>query len=130
VTGVQTCALPIFIPLPVFAGYQSTYFEGWLVRNVLNMQLGWDVTYHTKYHAYAYMPSSGMFYLQDEQKIGGYPFTDVFLNFQIKRARIFVKAENISALLTQPLGKEYFMIYRYPLPEFRVKFGISWAFYD
>jgi hypothetical protein len=118
------------VPLPAFAGYQSTYFEGWLVRNVLNMQLGWDVVYHTKYYAYAYMPSSGMFYLQDEQKIGGYPFTDVFLNFQLKRARIFVKAENISALLTQPLGKEYFMAYRYPLPEFRVKFGISWAFYD
>ncbi|MDR1865691.1 MAG: putative porin [Bacteroidales bacterium] len=117
------------IPLPVFAGYQSAYFEGWLVRDVLTMQLGWDFNYNTRYHAYAYMPSSGMFYLQEEQKTGGYPFFDAFVNFQIKRARIFVKTEGLNTLV-KPLGKEYFMVYRYPLPEFRIKFGVSWAFYD
>ncbi len=117
------------IPLPAFAGYQSTYFEAWLVPKVLRMQLGWDFNYNTKYYAYSYAPSSGMFYLQEDQKIGGYPFFDVFLNFQIKRARIFVKTEGLNTLLT-PLGKEYFMVYRYPLNEMRVKFGVSWAFYD
>ncbi len=118
------------IPLPAFAGYQSTYFQTWLVPKVLTMQLGWDINYHTKYYAYAYMPSSGMFYLQEEQKIGGYPFFDLFLNLQIKRARIFVKTEGLNTLLNNTLGKDYFMVYRYPLNEFRVKFGVSWAFYD
>ncbi|MDR2038175.1 MAG: putative porin [Bacteroidales bacterium] len=117
------------IPLPAFAGYQSTYFEAWLVRDVLKVQLGWDINYHTKYYAYAYMPSSGMFYLQEEQKIGNYPFFDVFLNFQIKKARLFVKTEGLSAML-EPLGRDYFMVYRYPLNTLRVKFGVSWAFYD
>jgi hypothetical protein len=118
------------IPLPLFAGYQSTYFETWLVRNVLTMRLGWDISYNTRYYAYAYMPSSGMFHLQNEQKMGNYPFFDVFLNFQIKRARIFVKTEGLNTLLNDYIGKEYFMVYRYPLNELRVKFGISWAFYD
>jgi hypothetical protein len=121
------------IPLPAFAGYQSTYFEGWLVRDVLMMQLGWDFNYHTKYGAYAYMPSSGVFHLQkedDKQKTGNYPFFDFFLNFQIKRARIFVKTDGLYTLFNKQLGKEYFMVYRYPLNEFRMKFGVSWAFYD
>ncbi len=118
------------IPLPAFAGYQSTYFETWLVRNVLTMRIGWDFNYNTPYYAYAYMPSSGMFYVQEEKKIGNYPFFDAFLNFQIKRARIFVKTEGLNTLLNNSMGKDYFMVYRYPMGEFRVKFGVSWAFYD
>jgi hypothetical protein len=121
------------IPLPVFAGSQSTYFESWLVRDVMNMQLGWDVAYNTPYHAYAYMPSSGMFYLQKDKEVGSYPFVDVFLNFQIKKARFFVKTEGLYSLFSgegKILNKDYFMVYRYPLNTFRVKFGVSWAFYD
>ena len=118
------------IPLPAFAGYQSTYFEGWLVKNVLNMQLGWNVAFNTKYYAYAYMPASGMFYLQEEQKIGNYPFFDFFLNFQIKRARIFVRTDGLNTMFKSVIGKGNFMVYRYPTNDFRVKFGVSWAFYD
>jgi hypothetical protein len=118
------------IPLPAFAGYQSTYFETWLVKNVLTMQLGWNVTYNTPYFAYAYMPATGMFYLQEKQKIGNYPFFDFFVNLQIKRARIFVKTDGLNTVFRNYLGKENFMAYRYPTNDFRMKFGVSWAFYD
>jgi len=118
------------IPLPAFAGYQSTYFETWLVKNVLNAQLGWNLMYHTPYYAYAYMPATGMFYLQEEQKIGNYPFFDFFLNLQINHARIFVKTDGLNTFFKNYLGKENFMAYRYPTNDLRVKFGISWAFYD
>ena len=118
------------IPLPAFAGFQSTYFEGWLEKNVLNMQLGWNVVFNTKYYAYAYMPASGMFYLQEEQQIGNYPFFDFFLNFQIKRARFFIKTDGLNTVFSSMLGKENFMVYRYPTNDFRMKFGVSWAFYD
>ena len=118
------------IPLPAFAGYQSTYFESWLVKDVLTMQLGWNVTFNTKYYAYAYMPATSMFHLQEEQKIGNYPFFDFFLNFQINRARIFFKTDGLNTLLSNYLGKENFMVYRYPTNDFRMKFGVSWAFYD
>ena len=118
------------IPLPAFAGFQSTYFETWLVKNVLTMQLGWNAVFNTRYYAYAYMPATGMFYLQEEQKIGNYPFFDFFLNFQIRRARIFVKTDGLNTIFSNILGKENFMVYRYPTNDFRVKFGVSWAFYD
>jgi hypothetical protein len=118
------------IPLPAFAGFQSTYFETWLVKNVLTMQLGWNVSYNTRYYAYAYMPATGMFYLQEDQKIGNYPFLDFFLNFQIRRARIFVRTDGLTTMFSNAFGKENFMVYRYPTNDFRMKFGISWAFYD
>ena len=118
------------IPLPAFAGLQSTYFETWLVKDVLTAQLGWNISYHTRYYAYAYMPATGMFYLQEEQKIGNYPFFDFFLNFQIKRARVFVKTDGLNTVFKKYLGKENFMVYRYPTNDFRMKFGVSWAFYD
>ena len=118
------------IPLPAFAGYQSTYFETWVVKNVLTAQLGWNVMYHTPYFAYSYMPATGMFYLQEEQKIGNYPFFDFFLNLQINRARIFVKTDGLNTFFKNYLGKDNFMTYRYPTNDFRVKLGISWAFYD
>ena len=118
------------IPLPAFAGFQSTFFETWLVKDVLTMRLGWNVCYNTKYYAYAYMPSTGMFYLQEDREIGNYPFFDFFLNLQIKRARIFVKTDGLNTMLKKTLGKENFMVYRYPTNDFRVKFGVSWAFYD
>ena len=118
------------IPLPAFAGFQSTYFETWLVKNVLIMQLGWNVNYHTNYYAYAYMPVTGLFFLQENQKIGNYPFFDFFLNLQIKRARIFVQTDGLNTVFKKYIGKENFMVYRYPTNDFRMKFGISWAFYD
>ena len=118
------------IPLPAFAGYQSTYFESWLVKSVLTMQLGWDVCYHTGYYAYAYMPSTGMFYLQEDRKVGNYPFFDFFLNFQIKRGRVFIRTDGINTMFSQYLGKENFMVHRYPTNDFRMKFGFSWLFYD
>ena len=120
------------IPLPAFAGFQSTYFETWLVKDVLTMQLGWNVTFNTKYYAYAYMPATGMFYLQEERQIGNYPFFDFFLNLQIKRARIFVRTDGLNTLsfFRNYVGKENYMVYRYPTNDFRVKFGVSWAFYD
>jgi hypothetical protein len=76
------------------------------------------------------MPASGMFHLQEEQQIGNYPFFDFFLNLQIKRARIFVKTDGLNTMFSSFLGKENFMVYRYPTNDFRVKFGVSWAFYD
>jgi len=120
------------IPLPAFAGFQSTYFETWLVKNVLTMQLGWNINFHTKYYAYAYMPATGMFYLQEERQIGNYPFFDFFLNLQIKRGRIFIRTDGLNTMnfFRNSIGKENYMVYRYPTNDLRLKVGFSWAFYD
>lgn len=117
------------LPLPSFSGYQSSFYQSWLKKNVLNMQLGYDVRFFTQYYAYDYAPSTGVFFLQNKAKVGNYPFVDVFLNLKLKRVRLSVLGENLSTLLGS-LGKKYFTTYGYPMPEARLKFGLSWSFYD
>jgi hypothetical protein len=133
------------IPLPLFAGTQTTYFEWKLFRNmatakyslkndaftkIMTMHIGWDIVYNTKYYAYAYMPCNGMFHIQDGQKIGNYPFFDFFMNIQINRARIFIKTDGLNTMFSERLGRYNYMAYRYPTSNFRLKFGVSWLFYD
>lgn len=118
------------LPLPSFTGLQSSYFESWVVPDVLLMQLGYDVRYFTSYYAYAYMPATGVFHLQQEEKLGNYPFFNAFVDFKLKRMHISVTGESLHSLLNGRLEKKYFTVYRYPLNEARIKVGISWAFYD
>ena len=118
------------LPLPLFTGLQSTYFETWVVPGVLQMQLGYDVRYFTPYYAYAYMPATGVFYLQHESKVGNYPFVNAFVDFKLKRMHISVTGESLTSLLNGTIDKKYFTVYRYPLNEARIKVGLSWAFYD
>jgi len=117
------------LPLPSFAGYQSSFYQQWLVRNVLNMQFGYDLRYHTRYYAYDFAPSTGVFFMQNNEKVGGFPFVDVFLTFKLKRVRLSVMGENLLTLLGS-MDKKYFTTYGYPMPEARIKFGVSWSFYD
>ncbi|MDD4033154.1 MAG: putative porin, partial [Bacteroidales bacterium] len=127
------------IPLPDFAGYQSSYFETALVKNVLNMQIGYDVYYTTKFDAYAYQPATGVFNLQkgdelnhmEKKKIGNYPFIDVFINLKLKRTRIFLKYEHLNAdMMPGSMKKQYYATYGYPEHPGMFKLGVSWGFYD
>ncbi|MDX2443779.1 MAG: putative porin [Bacteroidales bacterium] len=119
------------LPLPLLSFRNSTYFEhvflfAW-TEGRLELQVGFDFYYHTAYNAYAYMPSSGRFYLQDEKKVGNYPFFDAFINFKVKRTRFFVKYEHVNSGWT---GNKYFTILHNPMSRRVFKFGLSWSFYD
>ncbi|MGQ1784970.1 MULTISPECIES: putative porin [unclassified Saccharicrinis] len=114
-------------PLPDFAGLSSNYFNFYLAKRVLNVQIGLDVKYHTEYYTPSYMPATGQFYLQDKMKIGNYPFMDAFMNLQLKRARIFLKFDHFNQSL---LDRNYFLTVGYPYTPIRFKWGISWNFYD
>jgi hypothetical protein len=114
------------LPLPDFAVYSSNYYENILFK-VLTFQIGFDFRYHTSYYAPAYMPATGQFYAQDERKIGNYPFFDVFLNAQLKRARVYVKYDHVNQGL---MGNDYFHTIGYPANPRSLKFGLSWNFYN
>ncbi|MCW3806824.1 putative porin [Plebeiibacterium marinum] len=114
-------------PLPEFAGYSSNYFNFYLAKRVLQVQVGVDVRYHTAYYAPAYMPATGQFYNKNEVKVGDYPFLDAFLNFHLKRARIFVKLDHFNQSF---MDRNYFLTQGYPNAPMRIKWGVSWNFYD
>jgi len=127
------------LPLPDFSGYQSSYFETDLVKNVLTMQVGYDLYYHTGFYAYAYQPATGIFMLQkgdpennfQKKKVGNYPFLDLFLNLKLKRTRIFLKYEHMNAdLMPGDSRRQYYTSFGYPEHPAMFKLGVSWGFYD
>lgn len=115
--------------LPLAGIYSSNYWRQPLFKGALITTLGFDLYYTTKYKASAYMPATGVFYLQNDYDVGGYPFLDVFLAIKIAKTRIFVSWNN---LLNggRFLGNNYFTTYNYPMKPRNIRAGLVWIFYD
>jgi hypothetical protein len=109
------------------AGYFEHLFNFKKSNGQLNTQIGLDVTYHTLYNPYSYMPSTGRFYRQNEVETGNYPFINVFLNIKLRRTRIFVMLDHVNSGL---MGYEYYMIPHYPQNVRMFRYGLAWTFYD
>ena len=118
------------LPLPKLSAYGNLYLKTGLAKNVLQVELGADVRYFTKYNAPDYSPVIGQFYLQNpenEISIGGCPMIDVYANLHLKRTRIFVMLYNAN----QTMGNSrYFLAPHYPISPRILKLGISWNFFD
>lgn len=105
----------------------SLFYTGRLFKNNLQLQVGAQGQYYQGFRGYAYMPSTNIFYLQNRNSVGNYPFVDVFLNARIRPVQFFIKVENI----LQPfLGTSYFMVPHYPQPDLAFRFGLTWLFFD
>lgn len=115
------------IRIPEFVTNHSIYYEGKWFRKVVDVQLGFDISFHTSYYADAYMPALGHYYIQNEKLIGNYPFVDFFFNMKIKHARIFFKSEHVNAGF---MGGNYFLAPHMPGPDRSLKVGIKWMFFD
>jgi hypothetical protein len=122
------------LDLPLATVRSALYFEH-LFRfeqtgGRLNFQLGADATYHTLYHPYTYMPATGRFFRQDVST-GNYPFINVFLNFKVKRTRVFVMFDHLNyGMMSEKITNNYDMIPNYPLNIRMFRYGLSWTFYN
>lgn len=115
------------IRVPLFASKNSLYTDFKVFHGALRLQFGADIRYHTKFYADAYDPTLGIFYRQDDQEVGNYLWADVFLNLQIKRATIYVKAGHLNTFLEQ---NAYCIIPNYPAHQFGLFYGMTWKFFD
>ena len=113
------------IPLPTVSANLTYYFQIEAVKNVLTLQLGADTHFNTAYYAYGYNPSAGMFHIQNDRKIGDYPYVDAFVNMQWKHATLFAKVVNVSEGW---LNADYFSALHYIRSQRVFKVGISWVF--
>ncbi|MFK7932980.1 MAG: putative porin [Saprospiraceae bacterium] len=114
-----------FIRAPRIFSKHSLYLAGQLFRKVLQMQIGFDLRINTPFFANSYLPLTGQFYLQDQQEAQTYPMVDFFFNAKIDRVRAFIKAENLTDLLS---SNYYYQTAYHPQPVFTVRFGIFWRF--
>ena len=118
------------LPLPELTAYGNLYLKTGLAKKVLQVELGADVRYFTKYTAPDYSPVIGQFYLQNPNNkvsIGGCPIVNVYANLHLKRTRFFIMMYNIN----QTSGNSrYFLAPHYPVNPRTLKLGLSWNFFD
>ena len=122
----QTPSNTDIIHLPEFSVFGSTWYK-FVISKVLFTQIGVDVRYNTAYYADAYHPSTGLFYLQNDEKTGNFPYIDAYANLRLKRTRIFFKMMNVG---TEFINKEYYTTPGYPMNRMTFRMGVAWAFYD
>lgn len=116
------------LPLPLLALNFRYYFQFDVVKKVMQMQLGANATYTTKWNAPGYNPVAGVFYNQNEELYGNCPYIDAFVNIQWKRACIFIKITNVGMGWPNKQA-DYFSAHHYINPQRTIKVGIFWPFY-
>ena len=114
------------IRVPTFQGKIKLAYNINLVKNISMMQPSIVVNYFTEYYADAYMPALRTFYLQNEVKVGNFPYIDLCVTFKIKRANIFVQYTNMYSLTGD---NRYFTTPHYPMRDSRFCLGVNWRLY-
>ncbi len=115
------------LPLPEILTRNALYFEFRLFKRALKVLAGGDVEFFTAYNSPSYNPALGDFFVAREREIGNYPYTSIFANFEIRKARIFVKWEHINMGLA---GYDFFAAPNYPMPSRALRVGITWRFFN
>jgi hypothetical protein len=110
------------------SAFLSYYYEFWIKRDILRLQVGMDGRFNTSYCVQGYNPALSVFYNQNEAKVGNYPYLDAFIAAKWKRMRILLKYQHWNYGLFG--NQEYFAVAHYPLNPGMFKIGISWTFYD
>ena len=125
----QLSSKPDVVPLPRLVLNLRWYLQFPIVReDVLQMQVGVDARYNTKWYAPGFNPVTGTFYNQREEEYGACPYFDAFINMQWKQACIFIKMENAGQGWPNK-DHDYFSAHHYIHPARIFKVGIYWPFY-
>lgn len=96
---------------------------------MLNLEIGGDVRYFTKYNAPDYSPAVGQFVNQDKDHyiaIGNYPIVNVYANLLLKHFRFYVTGSHVNAAM----NGNAFWAPHYPINPMVIRFGLSWNFYN
>jgi len=103
------------------------FYTGNLFKNALQLQLGTQIQIYQSFYAYAYMPATQSFYLQNTFKTADFPYVDFFLNARIRPVAFFLKFENA---LSGIAGVNYALVPGDYQPTKAFRFGLSWTFFD
>ena len=118
----QTSTNESVIPLPKFSIYSNLYLL-FKIAKVLDVQLGVDCDYYTKYKSVAYQPATMSFYNQNEAEIGDYPFMNAYINMKLSKARFYVMMSHVNQGLFG--NNNYFSMPHYPLNPRKFQVGVS-----
>lgn len=112
--------------VPELVTRNTLYYSNHFFKKALFLQTGITLNYFTKYNMDSYDPVLSEFYVQNGNKIGGFPRLDFFINAKVRQTRIFLKAEHFNSSLT---GYNYYSSSNYPYRDFAIRFGLVWNFF-
>ena len=118
------------LPLPALNIFSNLYLK-FRVAKVLDVELGGNVTYFTKYEAPDFCPQLNQFAVQKNTKsrveLGEFPFMDVYANLKLKGVRFFIIMSNV---LNSSANRCYFTTPHYPMNGQVMHMGVSWPFFN
>lgn len=115
------------LPLPTLTMYNNLYYHGTWFK-ALDVQMGVDMRFFTKYYAPILNPATGQFCVQNTELVGNYPVMNVYANFYVKniRLKLFAQYQHFNASF---MNKQYFGMPNYPMAPDMFRAGLSWHFY-
>ncbi len=114
------------INIPEFITRNTLYFADHLFKKALYIETGVTLKYFSNYFMNGYDPVLAEFYVQSDQKLGGFPMLDFFINAKVRQTRIYLKAEHFNSAWT---GYDFYSAPNYPYRDFNVRFGLVWNFF-
>ncbi len=125
--GINALPEDATVRLPAFYALMKAGIEFPMFKNTLKAFVGIEGLYFTKFYSDTWSPSTGLFHLQDRKEIGNYVYPGVFVGIHLKRARIFVMMENVTAGL---FDMDYYAMPAYPRYDRFFRWGLSWSFFN
>jgi hypothetical protein len=113
--------------VPEIVTRNTVYYSDYLFKNAMFLQTGVTLNYFSSYFANDYNPVIGEFFVQNNKEIGNYPNLDFFINAQIQRTRIYIKAEHFNSSFT---GNNFYSAPNNPYRDFTIRFGLIWNFFN
>ena len=118
------------LPLPTWNIFSNLFLKFRIAR-VLDVELGADATYFSKYYAPDFCPALNQFAVQQNEasrvELGGYPFVDVYANMMLKGVRFFVMMSHINNGSGNHMK---FLTPHYPTNGNVLHLGVSWPFFN
>ena len=115
------------VHLPLLLGQLKFGYSQPIFHKAATLHPSLTVRCFTKYYADAYMPATRTFYLQNEVQIGNFPFIDLAIALQVKKANIYVAYSNMF-LLTGNYNS--FIAPHYPMRDSRIFIGVNWRLFN
>lgn len=114
--------------VPELVTRNTLYFSSHVFKKAMFLQTGITLKYFTEYYMDGYNPLLGEFYLQNSEKLGGYPMLDFFINARIQQTRIYLKAEHFNSSFSKT--SQFYSAPNYPYRDFVIRFGLVWNFFS
>jgi hypothetical protein len=113
--------------VPQIVTRHSLYYQDEWFKKAMFLQMGLTLKYFTEYEMNGYDPVLAEFYVQENEKLGGFPMVDLFFNAKIRQTRIYVKYEHINQLFNAT--NSHFAAPGYPYRDAVIRFGLVWNFF-